>query len=668
MFRSAIVASLAVAVALTACTSPDDPDRRWQDLRRWEDTRTLAGDSLTTLLRTGGIDLRASAARALGRIGHADGLIPLTRCLVEDGAPEVRREAAFALGILRHPDAMETLVRQLDVESDVEATAEICRALGRIGREGTAVYLHPLLQSDYPRIREATAEALALLADATSVIPLLTATLDSVPGVVWRAAYALEKVPDPSTHQRLVALTRDEFALTRRYAIRTLGRIGAADAVDSIAARAWSGHEHWHQRVRVADALGRLGVLTPSVRDCIQDLLADPVFHVRVTALQAIGRAGWPDFTAAILALGDDRTVDVRAARLDALAALDGERHRPSFEAALDDESPIVRAVALEHLGELGTPDDVDRLVAVLEADAPAPARLAATRGLAAAGDPVPLGRLVALLDDRSVFVATVAAAALGERGDPAAVDALLAAAGRPDDTSGELRRAVYRALGELGDPAAIEPLRRALRQATSVWLRIAARDALEQLLPHPAERAALPDHDAIRMDVRPIERPADQPAPVVESRALEITVRTRHGDVVIRPLGEQAPQMVENFARLADQRFFDGTTFHRVVPDFVVQGGDPTGTGWGDAGYTVRSEWNRERYDRGAVGIAHSGKDTGSCQFFVTHAPQPHLDARYTIWGEVISGIEIVDHIERGDTMRVSVLWSEAPVVGAVD
>lgn len=88
-----------------------------------------------------------------------------------------------------------------------------------------------------------------------------------------------------------------------------------------------------------------------------------------------------------------------------------------------------------------------------------------------------------------------------------------------------------------------------------------------------------------------------------------------------------------------------------------MIQGGDPTGTGWGDAGYTLRSEWNPRRYERGTVGIAHSGKDTGSCQLFIAQSPQPHLDGRYTIWGSVVTGMDVVNRIQRGDRFRAEVV-----------
>jgi len=111
-----------------------------------------------------------------------------------------------------------------------------------------------------------------------------------------------------------------------------------------------------------------------------------------------------------------------------------------------------------------------------------------------------------------------------------------------------------------------------------------------------------------------------------------------------------EAPMNVENFVELARRGYFNGIVFHRVVPNFVVQGGDPRGDGNGGPGYQIRCEINEVPYDRGAVGMALSGKDTGGSQFFFTHSPQPHLDGGYTVFGRVVDGMDVVDRLARGD------------------
>ncbi|HLA10037.1 MAG TPA: peptidylprolyl isomerase [Pyrinomonadaceae bacterium] len=130
-------------------------------------------------------------------------------------------------------------------------------------------------------------------------------------------------------------------------------------------------------------------------------------------------------------------------------------------------------------------------------------------------------------------------------------------------------------------------------------------------------------------------------------------TVKTKGGNFAIELLPNEAPLTVDNFVQLARRGYFNGITFHRVVGNFVIQGGDPRGDGSGGPGYSIRCEINMIPYQRGAVGMALSGKDTGGSQWFITHSPQPHLDGGYTVFGRVVSGMDVVDGIVRGDVIQ---------------
>lgn len=143
--------------------------------------------------------------------------------------------------------------------------------------------------------------------------------------------------------------------------------------------------------------------------------------------------------------------------------------------------------------------------------------------------------------------------------------------------------------------------------------------------------------------------------------KQIDAVVTTDKGSFTIRLLPDEAPLTVDNFIQLAKRKYFNGITVHRVVPNFVIQDGDPRGDGNGGPGYQIRCEINEVPYERGAVGMALSGKDTGGSQWFVTHAPQPHLDGGYTVFGNVISGMETVDGVVRGDVIRSIVIKENA-------
>ena len=120
-----------------------------------------------------------------------------------------------------------------------------------------------------------------------------------------------------------------------------------------------------------------------------------------------------------------------------------------------------------------------------------------------------------------------------------------------------------------------------------------------------------------------------------------------------------EAPLTVLSFLDLARRGFYDGLTFHRVEPGFVVQGGCPRGDGNGGPGYTLRCEIGQRPYGRGAVGMALSGKDTGGSQFFITLSPQPHLDGGYTLFGSVASGMDVVEKLRPGDVTERVEVWT---------
>jgi cyclophilin family peptidyl-prolyl cis-trans isomerase len=151
----------------------------------------------------------------------------------------------------------------------------------------------------------------------------------------------------------------------------------------------------------------------------------------------------------------------------------------------------------------------------------------------------------------------------------------------------------------------------------------------------------------------------AQPPANEIDaSKIYRATVTTDRGVMVIDLDPALAPNTVNNFVALARQGYYDGLTFHRVVPDFVIQGGDPRGDGEGGPGYTIRDELNERPYLRGTVGMALDWKDTGGSQFFITHSPQPHLDARYTVFGQVVAGMAVVDQLEPWDVIQSVRVW----------
>jgi peptidyl-prolyl cis-trans isomerase B (cyclophilin B) len=132
-------------------------------------------------------------------------------------------------------------------------------------------------------------------------------------------------------------------------------------------------------------------------------------------------------------------------------------------------------------------------------------------------------------------------------------------------------------------------------------------------------------------------------------------TIETERGSIELQLFPEHAPKTVNNFVFLAREGFYDGVKFHRVIPNFVIQGGDPTGTGMGGPGYKFGDETagNPLKHERGVISMANAGPGTNGSQFFITHSPQAHLNGKHTVFGKVTQGLDVVDAVKQGDSMK---------------
>jgi peptidyl-prolyl cis-trans isomerase B (cyclophilin B) len=262
---------------------------------------------------------------------------------------------------------------------------------------------------------------------------------------------------------------------------------------------------------------------------------------------------------------------------------------------------------------------------------------------------------LAARLGDEDCVVATAAAEGIGERGYKEATPDLIAAyrarQKREDvDVHLEILRTLQKFDTEAMGQEAVTLLRECIDDPDKRVRTLAAESLAKLGLAVPPMRTDREFYEAAFDRAR---REQLSP-PMGTARAV---ISTRHGEVEVELFSDDATQTVANFIALSRQGFYNGLTFHRVVPNFVIQGGDPRGDGWGDAGYFIRSEFNRHSYGAGFVGIAHSGKDTGGCQFFITHSPQPRLDGLYTIFGVVRKGMDVVMKVDQGDEFKVRIV-----------
>ncbi len=141
-------------------------------------------------------------------------------------------------------------------------------------------------------------------------------------------------------------------------------------------------------------------------------------------------------------------------------------------------------------------------------------------------------------------------------------------------------------------------------------------------------------------------------PMTINTSKKYTATIETAKGKLELELFAKDVPITVNNFVFLARDGFYDGTTFHRVIPDFVAQGGDPTGTGTSNPGYFFADEFSQHKHETGTLSMANAGANTNGCQFFITYAPQPHLDGKHSVFGQLVKGMDVLQQIKPGDVM----------------
>jgi cyclophilin family peptidyl-prolyl cis-trans isomerase/HEAT repeat protein len=633
--------------------------------------------SLLTLLKDEEARIRRRAALAVGRTRVVDGIAPLAAVMAGDSDPEVRQMAAFAIGLIGDATGADPLMSAL-ADSDPLVQGRAAEALGLLAHKPAAERIAAMMAvhtkagalagvepDDLGYPKSAATEsvrlgmyALVRLGAYDALASVLTDGAGQPISRWWPVAYAFRRINDPRAGSVLLNLLQGPGGITRAFAARGLGvakerraigplvttlnsdkevtnvRIEAAraladldatDAADSLIKVVANPRNDPNLRLEAVTALGQLRA--PSAADLLVDLMTEPWPSMRAAALTAMARVDPDNFVLVMSGLDFDPHWSVRAAIATALGTLDADRAQVRLAQMLKDEDQRVIPAVLAALVAVASPDAERVLLDRLSADDPV-VRLAAANGLAR-------------LKSRNAVTALVAAYEQAER-DPTYV----------------ARAGILAAVVELDRAAARPLLDRALEdrdwsmrvRAATLLQGIEAGADVSKMRPAPA--AGLADLN----DLTPMLNPTVSPMAYID---------TEKGMIQIELAVLDAPRAVANFISLARRNFLGATPFHRVVPNFVAQDGDPRGDGEGGPGYTIRDEINQRPYLRGTVGVALDWADTGGSQFFITHAPQPHLDGRYTVFGQVVQGMEVVDRLQQWDQIRTVRIWDGVNWIG---
>ena len=624
---------------------------------------------LTTLVKDTEPRIRRRAALAIGRVGLSEGIPALSGALL-DSDPDVRAAAAFGLGLVGDASAEGALTPLLgDAVAIVRGRA--AEALGLIGAAGAPPAIGKLaaeyarsaavtgMQPDDeagPAASDAEAFKLALFAlvRLKAYDSLATAVLDGDRAVSswWPVAYALQRVEDPRAGPALLQLLKVPGRYTAAFAARGLGVLKLAAAAEPLAALLDpKAKVPMEVVVSVIRALALIGA--PSTVAPIAALAANPETHanVRIEAVTALGTMKGAEGLAVAQDLLTHSWPALRAAALRAAAEIDPETFTFVLSGLEPDRDWRVRATLADIVGSLSPGVALGRARDMLQdSDKRVIGRVLGSLVKLQPAEAGPV--LMERLKDQDFVVRSAAAAGLGAlkaEGGAAALREAYAAAQADAGYSG--RGTILQALAAYGAAEATATLETAL--ADKDWaIRVRAAELLKGIAPAMDTR----------MTIRPAPGaplvPYDDPlliSPVLSPHAF---IETTRGTIEFELAVLDAPQTTRNFMTLAGKGYFNGLQIHRVVPNFVVQDGDPRGDGEGGPGYTIRDEINERPYLRGTVGMALDWRDTGGSQFFITHSPQPHLDTRYTVFGHVVNGMEVVDQIQQGDVVQRVRIW----------
>jgi len=645
----------AVAPNAAAATLTDRDIAQYAALLQMADARRPDTSLVRAALTSRSSLVRREAARVAGQV-HDTTMARLLRGLLTDADTGVAANAAYSLGLIADTGSVDLLARTMPSPA---VGVEAAWALGRIGepaRGAVEQLLHDSAVSASVRGALLLAAARLTPPPVDAIVPHLAS---SDPQVRWCAAYAIARPYAAAGVRALLPLAGDSSSLVRLQVSRALGHRGAGDSLAAPAREALRrlvSDSDLNVRINAVRSLASFG---PGERGRVLSLLADNVGNVRVAAAQSLApvlgqdRKGWLQAWNADTAYMYRRSVLISAMENDVVLPIidedntEGWQHQGDWRLRASVADAGAAALNIQRMREVSLPfwRDPDPRVRV--------AAFAAMAPHADTAEQHPWRRVFMMpaLTDQDFAVRATGLAALEGHASATEVPKYVAS----------YRIAVNDSVND-GRLAAV-------RDLVAAWRRDSANftDSLRQALadlPLPADAAtrragdALPMLAAWRQVTDSISHPLSWyedkvrmlVLPALAGRRPRVQIVTERGTIMLELFAEDAPLTVDNFLSLIRSGYYNDVRFHRVVPAFVAQDGDRRGDGNGSLRYTIRDELNRHRYDRGAVGMALSGPDTGGSQYFLTLTPQPHLDGGYTVFGRVIDGWAAMDALVQGD------------------
>ena len=650
-------------ILLLASCGPLEQQLIFNELRQMEYTRQPDSTKLKAWIQHPDWQVRLATVDVLGRLQDTR-FIPLLANRLSDKQDTIRLAAIFALGQTFSPKAETILLKELNTNPPLPHKQMLLDALGKCGTAHSFSAIRRYLFRNVDSTTQFSAAIASGLLAYRNYPPYNNGALLEIllkfsanPEVRWSAAYALFRLASPTSLRPLLEARSDPDGRVRHFAYRGLERIvSLMNQPDFKPLRKFDAVNEAYQFYRSRQFTRT--ILQPE---------PDSIWFAQLTYIQFLERTAQPDFQRAIAnALESDHPYVV----IQAIRSL--STYRTVFainqlrKVLRDAQDWRIRGEALVALARL-RPTEVLRYIDERYEHTPWPQNVYFIQALQEIPRQQATEILLELADSRNFSQVSLALEAL--KGRPEVTTGFLIEKLRLLDPA--ITTIVALQMSVLKDTLTIQPLLEVYAQLQAprdVEAMVAIIRALDSLNSYPAipllERELQNPFPPIRLAAHRalmhILQDTTLPLPAIPTRALtrwdfppvdphsrpKVLLKTTEGNILIELYPNKAPITVANFLHLVQQGFYNGLFFHRVVPGFVIQGGDPRGDGWGGPGYAIPCEYNDLFYDRGVVGMAHAGKDTGGSQFFITHTPQPHLNGRYTAFGRVIKGMDVVDRI----------------------
>jgi cyclophilin family peptidyl-prolyl cis-trans isomerase/HEAT repeat protein len=622
-----------------------------------ENLRTRQDPYLATALNHPSASVRQAAIFAIARIGDASLLGDLSALLNKRKGTN-KNDVAFALGLIPDETAVTIAVQHLAMQQDPEMLADLFIAIGRGGSEkNLTVFSEGLRKQGNPKVLRGVCLGLGSLwakeSENWAVPPGIHSALlqraSTSDELCVACGFALSRFKGLGTHippaelLKVAETSKSKEGLV--FLIKTLSKVQTPAAASFLIQKAFP-FTNQAARVEALKAMAAFPV-AKNLLSSLRTALDSDRSHVVYEALETLQGYGQNAKEVSVPLLGlykKSPSAWLKGKMIKAGVAMDPPLWKPVALKEITDPKSLLRASAA---GALALTPDLGQapLIATLlkEPNTKVPLEL--------------LESLGAWPEDAFTEEIKVSLRSLLEKRDPAVVASVAGLVERfkwtefgsalamvfpsfskPDLV--ETKIALITAMGSLGDTTLLPLIETALKDSERL-VALAASDVLRE--------ATKKDFSALvpfSSKAFPFVFSASE---VTQSERARVGFRTNRGEILFRMLKE-APLSAVHFLRLVRKHFYDGLTFHRVVPGFVIQGGDPRGDGFGGPGYLVRDEVSPHPHLRGTVGLATSGKDTGGSQFFINLAPNLHLDGKYTVFAEVTQGMEVVDRIEVGD------------------